>query len=272
MNKLVKNILLCLTIVFLAACALPAVKNQTSEDLTGQQTVNTENAEKPAEKELPKEGLLTISITDISITDKALSLGNITSVKLKVLSASAYHKEKAFWTTISDADTVFDLFELKKKSIEQVYGNKSLPEGDYSMLKLKIADVKVTRNNKEEDAFLPSGELKIQMPFKIEAELQTKITIDFIADDSLHMTSDGKIIFAPVLHARSGRQEISVGMNEKGELGAERMDRKKDFTIQNNKIVLKPTTMDEKFAALHESVVELGEGEKKTVVVQDENN
>ena len=245
-------------------------------------TVESGSTDKPEVIQEPaKEGTLLIAITD-----KAPNLGNITSVKLKVLSAAAYHKEKAFWTTVSDADVMVDLLELKKKSIEQLYGNKSLSEGDYSMLKLKIADVKVTRNNKEEDAFLPSGELKIQMSFKIEAEKQTKITIDFVADQSLHITGDGKIIFAPVLHVRSGKQDVSVGMNEKGEISAGRMDSKKDFIIENNKLVEKmqanqiekqhllpkPTTIEEKFAALHESVVEIGEGEKKTVVIQDEKN
>ena len=267
-------------LLFLLAACLPAAVPELVEQNASAEIADTtaDNTEIEAVQTQTKEGTLVIAITD-----KALSLGNITSVKIKVLSASAYNKEKAFWTTISDADMVVDLLELKKNSLEKVYGNKSLQEGEYSMLKLKISDVKVMRNNKEEDAFLPSGELKIQSSFRIDAEQQTKITLDFIADESLHLTGDGKIIFAPVIHVKTGKQEISIGMNEKGELGTGRIDAKKEFLIQNNKIVEKqaaqqnkqpllpkPTTIDEKFAALHESVVEIGEGEKKTVVVEDD--
>ncbi len=267
-------------LVLLAGCvpvtqqaALPETPNVTAN--TAQPVVEPA-PEEQATEEVTKEGTLLVAITD-------KALGNITSVKLKVLSASAYNKEKSFWTTVTDADMVVDLIELNKKSIEKLYGNKSLPEGEYSMMKLKIADVKVTRNNKEEEAFLPSGELKIQLPFKIEADSETKITLDFDADESLHTTGDGKIIFAPVIHVKSGNQEIAVRMNEKGELGSKGLDAKKEFLIQNNKIVEmqdtplqgkqpllpKPTTLEEKFAALHESVIEIGEGEKKTVVVQE---
>lgn len=248
----VKQVASILILFMMLACITPA---QTENKTVEEEQLVEKMQEQPVQQEehagQPKEGVLLISITG-----KALSLGNITSVKVKVLSASAYHKEKTFWTTVNDADVVIDLLELKKKSIEQVYGNKSLPEGNYSMLKLKIGDVKVTRNDKEEDAFLPSGELKIQMPIHIDADQQTKVTLDFVVDESLHKTGDGKIIFAPVLHVKSGKQKLFISMNEK------------KSELEKQPLLPKPTTIDEKMAALDESVIEIGEGEKKTVVVQ----
>ncbi|MBI4148436.1 DUF4382 domain-containing protein [Candidatus Woesearchaeota archaeon] len=242
-----------------------------------------------------KEGVLFVTIAD-----KALDMKNVSSVKIKILSASVYHKDKEYWTTVSDEDVVIDLLQLKADDVEKIYGNKSLPEGEFSQVKLKVADVKVTVNGKEQDAFLPSGELKMQVPVVVEADRQSLVTIDFVADESLHVTGDGKIIFAPVIHARSKKDIVfseqpkgvrvsketpvkaaMLSMNDKGELGAEKLDVKKDWTIEGNKVVERkpaektrielphPTTSAEKSAAMKEAVVEIAEGEKKVVVIQD---
>ena len=64
------------------------------------------------------------------------------------------------------------------------------------------------------EAKLPSNELKLVGKVIVEEDETSTVTVDFVADKSIHTASDGKYVFAPVilLETRSdANAEISEG-------------------------------------------------------------
>ena len=172
----------------------------------------------------------------LALTDAA-SLQNVSSVLLTINEVRIHSAIKG-WVSVSDNAKQFDLLRLKENGNLALLADVSLPADTYDQIRLTVKEVRVTMGNvTAETAKLPSGDLKIMGAFTVEDGKTSTAVLDFMADESLHLTGNGKIIFAPVIkleprraaeaiinseivEVKNGTVETdeSLGMDENGEM------------------------------------------------------
>lgn len=172
------------------------------------------------------------------ITDAAAEMGSVTQLLLTVEGVSA-HSSAEGWTTLSSSSKTYDLLELKAQNSLAVVADTKLDAGAYDQVRLDISKVIVVDSEGQHEAKLPSNELKINSDFEVKEDSTVTATFDFIVDESLHLTGNGRYIMAPVVQVETrenavvkvksnNRVEISggiiktnakVGMDAEGKVG-----------------------------------------------------
>lgn len=172
------------------------------------------------------------------ITDAATDMGSVTSVKVTIDSVRVQSATEG-WITVSSTPKTYDLLKLKAEGTTSLLADAQLKEGSYQQLRLDISKVVVTDDTGDHETKLPSGELKIVGNFVVKSNSTATATFDFVADESLHVTGNGKYILAPVvqmetkedsdvqvssedkIEIRNGRvlTNVKVGMDENGNVG-----------------------------------------------------
>jgi len=146
------------------------------------------------------------------ITDPAGSMGTITSVNVTVNSVSV-HSATQGWITASSTQQTVDLLELNASGRIMALADVNLTAGTYDQLRLDISKVLIMDANGTHEAKLPSGVLKIQGDLVVQANATASAVFDFAANESIHMTGNGKYIMAPVVHlqTRSNADVSTIG-------------------------------------------------------------
>lgn len=142
------------------------------------------------------------------ITDAAANMSAVSSVKVTVDSVRV-HSAAEGWVTVSSTPKTYDLLQLKAEGSNAILADAQLKEGTYQQLRLDISKVIVTDASGEHEAKLPSGELKTAGVLVVKADSTATATFDFIADESLHTTSKGEYIMAPVIQLET-REDATV--------------------------------------------------------------
>ncbi len=133
-----------------------------------------------------------------TITDAAAEMGSVSSVKVTVDKVSVHSAAKG-WVAVSSTPKTYDLMQLKAESKNELLADAKLEAGTYEQVRLDVSKVVVTDASGEHEAKLPSGELRIVGNLEVKANATSTATFDFIADESLHVTGNGKFIMAPVV-------------------------------------------------------------------------
>jgi hypothetical protein len=105
------------------------------------------------------------------------------------------------WYTIDIEESTFDLME--SGVIEQVIASSAIPAGEYNQLRFQIDNARVTTDSGEYEAEVPSGKLKINVPFTVYEDGATEVTITIDPRASLVVAgppSDPKYLLKPVIH------------------------------------------------------------------------
>jgi len=172
---------------------------------------STDNTDKDNAYEAPAESSsATDSNVVFTITDAAADMGTVTEIKVTVDSIKV-HSDAKGWVTVSDESKTFDLLELKAEQKQALLAEANLETGTYNQLRLDISKVVVVDDKGETEAKLPSGELKIQGELEVKDGTTSTASFDFIADESLHVTGNGKYIMAPVIQLETrNNAEVSV--------------------------------------------------------------
>ena len=153
-----------------------------------------------------------------AMTDAAADMGAVTSVKVTVESIKV-HSAAEGWVEVSSAEKTYDLLQLKAENKNELMADVQIDEGTYDQVRLDISSVVVTDANGTHEAKLPSNELKITGKLVVEANSTAAATFDFIADESLHVTGNGKYIMAPVVEFESREgADVSVQSNNRVEI------------------------------------------------------
>lgn len=147
-----------------------------------------------------------------AITDAAADMKTVTSVKVTVDSVKI-HSETDGWIDVTNTKQEYDLLKLKAEDKQALLADAQLKEGNYNQLRLDISKVIVTDSTGDHEAKLPSGELKINGELTVKANTTSTATFDFILDESLHMTGNGKYILAPVIQLET-REDAEVNVND----------------------------------------------------------
>ena len=153
-----------------------------------------------------------------AITDAAANIGSVTSVKVTINSIKV-HSTTEGWVVVSSTPKTYDLLKLKAESKQELLADAELKEGTYDQIRLDISNVVVTDAEGTHEAKLPSGELKISGNLVVKANSTSTATFDFVADESLHVTGNGKYIMAPVIQVETREDaDVDVESNNKVEV------------------------------------------------------
>ncbi|MFA6274090.1 MAG: DUF4382 domain-containing protein [Candidatus Paceibacterota bacterium] len=169
------------------------------------------------------------------ITDAAEDMRDVSSILITVDKVEIHNING--WVEVSNEVKQYDLLVLKKSGAVALLTSANIDAGTYDQVRLMVSKVIVIKNGVEIEAKLPSSELKIVGNIIVNTDKTSSVVFDFLADQSLHMTGNGKLIFAPVIKIskynnvnielksnneiviKDGEKEDDedVGMDEKGE-------------------------------------------------------
>lgn len=150
------------------------------------------------------------------ITDAAADMSGVSSVFITINKIEIYSAVNG-WATVSNETKQYDLLALKQAGAVSLLANANVNAGTYDQVKLMVSKVAVVKNGVEQEAKLPSGELKIMGDTVVNADKTLTVVFDFIADKSLHITGNGKFIFAPVIKVKKTR-DVSVELKSNNEI------------------------------------------------------
>jgi hypothetical protein len=146
-----------------------------------------------------------------SITDAATNMNGITAVNLTV-DKIEMQGEASGWVTVSNEVMQYDLLKLKAKEELALAAQTAVPEGAYNQVRLHVKKITVVKSGVEAEAKLPSNTLQVKGKFTVKQGSTTSVKLDFVADESLHLTGNGKFIFTPVVKLESRTNaNVSVG-------------------------------------------------------------
>src|SRR5665213_1976884 len=150
-----------------------------------------------------------------SITDAATNMGAVTEVDMTA-SQIDMHSAANGWITVSTTPQTFNLLELNAKNQTSLLAGVNIPVGTYDQVRLTIDKIVVkTNDGATNTAKLPSGMLTVNANVVVKDGATTSVHFDFLASKSLHLTSDGKYIFAPVMHVQTKSDaDVTVDANK----------------------------------------------------------
>ncbi len=152
----------------------------------------------------------------VGVKDKTANLSSVSSINVTIDSVSV-HGSGGDWVTLSSAPKTFDLLGLNANGSEQLLADANVSNGTYQQIRLEISSVMVTDANGTHAAKLPSGELRLVGPLVVGGNSTSTVTLDFLANESLHMTGNGEYILAPVLRLET-THNATVSVNAAGEV------------------------------------------------------
>lgn len=171
------------------------------------------------------------------VTDAAANLDSVQSVQATITKVQV-HQQGNGWITVSEGLREFNLLDLKTRNAVELLAQAELPAGEYDQIRLEVSRVLITKTNGQvQEAKLPSGDLKLIGKLIVQGSKTSSVVIDFLVEESLHMTGSGRYIFAPVvkLETRSNatvqvsgkdvqvaggtiETEANLGMDENGQV------------------------------------------------------
>jgi hypothetical protein len=135
-------------------------------------------------------GVLMLQITDappeLKITKALINISNI-----------EVHLIATGWYTVIVEEQTLDLIQLK--NVKKALGNKTLPVGRYTQIRLIIDDAFVTIDGIDYKLTIPSKTIQLISPFSINKNETTTLTIDFDVQKSVHKTGNDKYIMNPTI-------------------------------------------------------------------------
>ncbi len=154
-----------------------------------------------------------------SVTDAAADMSGVSSVQLTV-DKIEMHSAANGWVTVSNDTKTFDLLALKAKGALAAAAQANVAVGTYDQIRLHVQKVAVVKSGVEAEAKLPSNSLKVIGQFTVNNDSTTSVKLDFLADESMHITGNGKFIFAPVIKTESRTNaDVSVANDDSVTVG-----------------------------------------------------
>ena len=138
-----------------------------------------------------------------AITDAAADVGSVSQVLVTVDNVEAHKVEGDSWVTISSNAQTYDLLELKQSGELAIVADIEVQTGTYDQVRFEISKVVVVDSNGENEAKLPSDVLRINSDLEVNENSTATATFDFIVDESLHITGNGRYILAPVIQVET---------------------------------------------------------------------
>lgn len=147
-----------------------------------------------------------------SITDDTADIQSVNDIEMEVEDIQVYSQAEG-WTRVSSNSKTYPLLTLKASGKVELHEAANVAAGTYDRVKVTLGDVVVDSETKgRAEATLPSEEITFDINVNVNEGSDSHVTLDFIADKSLHTTTEGEFVFAPVVEAESrSNTTVEVG-------------------------------------------------------------
>lgn len=148
----------------------------------------------------------------VGVTDATADIANVNEINMEVKKVEIYSSAEG-WSTISANSKKYDLLALKANAKTELYASQEIEAGAYERVRVTLGDTVVkTKTEGDVDAFMPARQIVLNMDINVVAGKDTHVELDFLADQSLHATADGKFVFVPVVNAQAeSNSTVTVG-------------------------------------------------------------
>lgn len=104
------------------------------------------------------------------------------------------------WRTLVESEDGIDVDLLNASGTRSAFlGEADLEAGTYTQIRVQVIEAYGIKDGERSDFRVPSGTLKLVRSFDVEADQETKITLDFDLDRSLTQAGQGQWILTPVV-------------------------------------------------------------------------
>ncbi|MGM5484201.1 MAG: DUF4382 domain-containing protein [Nanobdellota archaeon] len=150
----------------------------------------------------------------ISMTDAAADMESVSEIRMTTSNVKA-HSETEGWVTIDNEQRTYNLLELDAQNRAELMADSELNAGNYTQIRFYIEEVIIVDSEGEQEAKVPSNTYKVNIESDVNANKTTAIEFDIIADESLHITGNGKYIMAPVAEVET-KTDANVTVRQDG--------------------------------------------------------
>lgn len=151
------------------------------------------------------------------ITDDTADISSVNEISLNVEKVEVYSALNG-WVEVGSDSKAYALLSLKSSGSVQLYNVSEVSAGTYDKVKVTLGKVTVdSKTQGNVDAVVPSSVVTFDVDVIVDAEKDTHVTLDFLADKSLHVTKNGGFVFAPVVAVES-RSSTTVEVNEQSKV------------------------------------------------------
>jgi len=135
----------------------------------------------------------------IGITDASADISNVNDIDMSVRKVEVHSTTKG-WVDVASNSKNYQLLSLKASGKTEFYGKTNVESGSYDKVRVTLGDTVVkTKSKGNIKAILPSNQVVMNVNTKVRNDQDSHIELDFLADKSLHSTTDGQYVFAPVI-------------------------------------------------------------------------
>jgi hypothetical protein len=158
----------------------------------------------------PVQGAIVIGITDATGAIQSVSEVSMGISKVEIYSATQG------WIALPANANSYDLLSLKAKNETRVFAAAPVTPDTYSKVRVSLGDITVaTKAGAKKKATAITSTIDLEAGVKINANEVTAVTLDFLADKSLHTTAKSEYVFVPVLQVTSTSNAIG-GVDAQG--------------------------------------------------------
>lgn len=177
----------------------------------------------------------TFGTTYFLVKDKLADVQDLSSFEVTISKISVHGSDDDNWVTVTSQPKTFDLVSLSNQESVGLLEEKRLEVGNYNQIRFEINEVRGVLNGEKVSAKIPSNTIKIIGDIEILVGNGNVVLLDFMLNESLHVTGEGKLIFSPVIKFESytgafvqiqgdkalinggnKKFEVEVGMDENG--------------------------------------------------------
>jgi len=151
--------------------------------------------------------------------------------------------DTAGWMTVPIKNDTFDLLTLTDGLFATVAETKLQP-GKYTQVRLLVSNIDLLDNDGKliystiaGNMTLPSGKLKFVRPFEVIGDETTVLDFDFIVDESIHLTGNGKAMFKPVIKLKIEHEPSGNAGSNDADGGGQTWYQDNDGDLYGNMIV-----------------------------------
>ncbi len=147
----------------------------------------------------------------VGVTDASADIKNVNDIDMSIKKVEIYSVATE-WVTLSSDPQMYSLLALKSNGSIKLFAKADIAPGTYNKIRVTLGDTTVhTKANGDVVAILPASQIVMNADIVVKENENTHIKLDFLADKSLHATSDGKFVFAPVVKAEArSNADVSV--------------------------------------------------------------
>lgn len=140
----------------------------------------------------------------VSVKDQTAAIAGVSEVEMEIKKVELYSAADG-WTTVSGENETYPLLAMKASGEARLYAQAEVDAKVYDRIRVTLGDTNVkTSGNTSVKAVLPSNHVVINSDVNVTAGESTNLTLDFMADRSLHVAKGGgKYIFTPTVNAQS---------------------------------------------------------------------